>query len=59
MLTLLMRKLHSVERFMYSTITHNESLEELNHVQTFLDYQENLKKFKLALQSLNIKMKLI
>ena len=52
-------KLHSVERFMYSTITHNESLEKLNHVQTFLDYQENLKKFKLALQSLNIKMKLI
>ena len=52
-------KLHSVERFMYSTITHNESLENLNHVQTFLEYQENLKKFKLALQSLNIKMKLI
>ena len=37
-------KLHSVERFMYSTITHNESLEKLNHVQTFLEYQENLKK---------------
>ena len=35
-------KLHSVERFMYSTITHNESLEKLNHVQTFLEYQENL-----------------
>ena len=37
-------KLHSVERFMYSTITHNESLENLNHVQTFLEYQEHLKK---------------
>ena len=32
-------KLHSVERFMYSTITHNEPLEKLNHVQTFLEYQ--------------------
>lgn len=41
-------KLHSVERFMYSTITHNESLENLNHVQTFLDYQENLKKVQTS-----------
>ena len=41
-------KLHSVERFMYSTITHNESLEKLNHVQTFLDYQENLKKVQTS-----------
>ena len=41
-------KLHSVERFMYSTITHNESLENLNHVQTFLEYQENLKKVQTS-----------
>ena len=41
-------KLHSVERFMYSTITHNESLEKLNHVQTFLNYQENLKKVQTS-----------
>lgn len=41
-------KLHSVERFMYSTITHSESLEKLNHVQTFLDYQENLKKVQTS-----------
>lgn len=41
-------KLHSVERFIYSTITHNESLEKLNHVQTFLDYQENLKKVQTS-----------
>ena len=41
-------KLHSAERFMYSTITHNESLEKLNHVQTFLDYQENLKKVQTS-----------
>ena len=41
-------KLHSVERFMYSTITHNESLEKLNHVQTFLDYQEDLKKVQTS-----------
>ena len=41
-------KLHSVERFMYSTITHNESLENLNHVQTFLDYQEDLKKVQTS-----------
>ena len=41
-------KLHSVERFMYSTITHNESLEKLNHVQTFLDYQENFKKVQTS-----------
>lgn len=41
-------KLHSVERFMYSTITHNESLEKLNHVQTFLEYQENLKKVQTS-----------
>ena len=40
--------LHSVERFMYSTITHNESLEKLNHVQTFLEYQENLKKVQTS-----------
>ena len=40
--------MHSVERFMYSTITHNESLEKLNHVQTFLDYQENLKKVQTS-----------
>lgn len=41
-------KLHSVERFIYSTITHNESLENLNHVQTFLEYQENLKKVQTS-----------
>lgn len=41
-------KLHSVERFMYSTITHNESLKKLNHVQTFLDYQEDLKKVQTS-----------
>lgn len=41
-------KLHSVERFMYSTITHNESLEKLNHIQTFLDYQEDLKKVQTS-----------
>lgn len=41
-------KLHSVERFMYSTITHNESLEKLNHIQTFLEYQENLKKVQTS-----------
>lgn len=41
-------KLHSVERFMYSTITHNESLENLNHVQTFLEYQEHLKKVQTS-----------
>lgn len=41
-------KLHSVERFMYSTMTHNESLEKLNHVQTFLEYQENLKKVQTS-----------
>lgn len=41
-------KLHSVERFIYSTITHNESLEKLNHVQTFLDYQEDLKKVQTS-----------
>lgn len=41
-------KLHSVERFMYSTITHNESLEKLNHVQTFLEYQEDLKKVQTS-----------
>ena len=41
-------KLHSVERFMYSTITHNESLEKLNHVQMFLDYQEDLKKVQTS-----------
>lgn len=41
-------KLHSVEHFMYSTITHNESLEKLNHVQTFLDYQEDLKKVQTS-----------
>ncbi|BDB09856.1 MULTISPECIES: sensor histidine kinase [Streptococcus mitis group] len=41
-------KLHSVERFMYSTITHNESLENLNHVQTFLEYQETLKKVQTS-----------
>lgn len=41
-------KLHSVERFMYSTITHNESLEKLNHVQTFLEYQETLKKVQTS-----------
>lgn len=41
-------KLHSVERFMYSTITHSKSLEKLNHVQTFLDYQENLKKVQTS-----------
>lgn len=41
-------KLHSVERFMYSTITHSESLEKLNHVQTFLEYQENLKKVQTS-----------
>lgn len=41
-------KLHSVERFMYSTITHNESLESLNHVHTFLEYQENLKKVQTS-----------
>jgi hypothetical protein len=41
-------KLHSVERFMYSTITHNESLEKLNHVQTFLDYQEDFKKVQTS-----------
>lgn len=41
-------KLHSVERFMYSTITHNESLEKLNHVQTFLEYQENIKKVQTS-----------
>ena len=28
-------KLHSAERFMYSTITHSEDLEKLNHVQKF------------------------
>ena len=33
---------------MYSTITHNESLEKLNHVQTFLEYQENLKKVQTS-----------
>ncbi len=41
-------KLHSVERFMYSTITHNESLEKLNHVQMFLNYQEDLKKVQTS-----------
>lgn len=41
-------KLHSVERFMYSTITHSEDLEKLNHVQKFLDYQESLKKVQTS-----------
>ena len=41
-------KLHSAERFMYSTITHSEDLEKLNHVQTFLEYQENLKKVQTS-----------
>lgn len=41
-------KLHSAERFMYSTITHNEDLEKLNHVQKFLDYQESLKKVQTS-----------
>lgn len=41
-------KLHSAERFMYSTITHNEDLEKLNHVQKFSDYQESLKKVQTS-----------
>ena len=41
-------KLHSAERFMYSTITHSEELEKLNHVQKFLDYQESLKKVQTS-----------
>ena len=41
-------KLHSAERFMYSTITHSEDLEKLNHVQKFLDYQESLKKVQTS-----------
>ena len=41
-------KLHSAESFMYSTITHSEDLEKLNHVQKFLDYQESLKKVQTS-----------
>ena len=41
-------KLHSAERFMYSTITHSEDLKKLNHVQKFLDYQESLKKVQTS-----------
>ena len=41
-------KLHSAERFMYSTITHSEDLEKLNHVQKFLNYQESLKKVQTS-----------
>ena len=33
---------------MYSTITHSEDLEKLNHVQKFLDYQESLKKVQTS-----------
>lgn len=36
-------ELHSVERFMYSTISHNDYLTELNSPLDFTDFQENLK----------------
>lgn len=41
-------KLHSAERFMYSTITHSEDLKKLNHVQNFIDYQGSLKKVQTS-----------
>ena len=36
-------ELHSVERFMYSTISHNDYLTELNTPLDFTDFHENLK----------------
>ena len=40
-------ELHSVERFMYSTISHNDYLTELNTPLDFTDFQENLKKLRI------------
>lgn len=40
-------ELHSVERFMYSTISHNDYLTELNSPLDFTDFQENLKKLRI------------
>ena len=40
-------ELHSVERFMYSTISHNDYLTELNTPLDFTDFHENLKKLRI------------
>ena len=40
-------ELHSVDRFMYSTISHNDYLTELNSPLDFTDFQENLKKLRI------------
>lgn len=40
-------ELHSVERFMYSTISHNDNLTELNTPLDFTDFHENLKKLRI------------
>ena len=40
-------ELHSVERFMYSTISHNDYLTELNSPLDFTDFHENLKKLRI------------
>ena len=40
-------ELHSVERFMYSTISHNDYLTELNTPLDFTNFHENLKKLRI------------
>lgn len=44
-------ELHSVERFMYSTISHNDYLTELNTPLDFTDFHENLKNCGSILRS--------
>lgn len=37
-------EMRSVERFLYSTITHDEGLEELNEPQRYMDYEQTVRK---------------
>ena len=37
-------EMRSVERFLYSTITHDEGLEELNEPQSYMDYEQTVRK---------------
>ena len=37
-------EMRSVERFLYSTITHDEGLEELNEPQSYMNYEQTVRK---------------
>ena len=52
-------EMRSVERFLYSTVTHDKGLDELNEPQSYTDYEQTVRKVQTTLTTMNINTKRI